>query len=269
MRQTEQLSLRAFERAVSGRLYVRCATTAGFGCLLVLLGLVQAARSVPAVDISRYVVKRTSGPINIDGVIDEPSWKAAASTGPFALNDGSGPPQNRVEAKMLWDDEKLYFAFECDDTDLFATMKRRDEHLWEEEAVEMFIDPDGDGKNYLELQVNPLGTFLDIFILTPVVPIPYESYTIPAKWAVKVNGSVNRSSDRDHGWTAEVLLPLKEAVTAPHLPPEDGDRWRLGLYRIERRPLMQLIAWSPTLKPSFHTPSRFGEITFSTKMAGR
>jgi hypothetical protein len=245
---------------------------AGTGCMLgliVLLLFAEAAPGVPPAEISRYTVKRTLGPIEIDGVLDEPSWTAAQTTGPFGLNDGSGRPENRVEARLVWDDERLYFAFDCEDSDLFATMRRRDEHLWEEEAVEMFIDPDGDGRNYLELQVNPLNTFLDIFILTPVVPIPYESYTVPAKWAVKVNGSVNDSSDRDRGWTAEIQLPLKEAVTAANLPPKDGDRWRVGLYRIERRPKMQLMAWSPTLKPSFHTPARFGEITFSTKKAGQ
>ena len=57
-------------------------------------------------------------------------------------------------------------------------------------------------------------------------------------------------------------------MTAPNLPPKDGDHGRLNLYRIERKPKDQLIAWSPTLKPSFHTPSRFGEVTFSTRPAG-
>jgi Carbohydrate family 9 binding domain-like len=257
-------TLRAWSRAGE------CAVVAGAGVSMGLMGTLLLAEEGPVVpsDISSYTVKRALGPIQIDGALDEASWKAAETTGPFRLNDGSGSAQNRVEAKLIWDDERLYFAFDCEDTDVFATMKRRDEHLWEEEVVEMFIDPDGDGKNYLELEVNPLNTFLDIFILTPVVPIPYESYTIPAKWAVNVKGSVNDSSDRDGGWTAEIELPLKEAVTAANLPPKDGDKWRLGLYRIERRPKLELIAWSPTLKPSFHTPARFGEITFSTKKAG-
>ncbi|MCI0421812.1 MAG: carbohydrate-binding family 9-like protein [Acidobacteria bacterium] len=228
----------------------------------------QAAPAPANLGISRYTVKRTLGPIKIDGVFDEPSWRAAASTGPFRLNDGSGSPPSRVEAKMLWDEQNLYFAFECDDSDLSATMTKRDEHLWQEEVVEIFVDPDGDEKNYIELEVNPLGTFIDLFVLTPVVPIPFESYNIPAKWAVKVDGTIKNSSDRDKGWTVELSLPLKEAVTAPNLPPKDGDKWRLNLYRIERKPLEQYIAWSPTLKPSFHTPSRFGEVTFSTWKAG-
>jgi hypothetical protein len=228
----------------------------------------QAATVLASTDISRYTVARTLGPIKVDGVFDEPSWRAAKSTGAFRANDGSDTVTSRVEAKMLWDDLNLYFAFECEDTDVAATMTKRDEHLWQEEVVEVFIDPDGDEKNYIELEVNPLGAFLDLFVLTPVVPIPYESYNIPAKWAVKVDGTVQNSSDRDRGWSVELAVPLKEAVTAPNLPPKDGDRWRLNLYRIERKPKDQLIAWSPTLKPSFHTPSRFGEVTFSTRKAG-
>ena len=228
----------------------------------------HAATAPPGTDISHYTVMRTLGPIKVDGVFDEPSWRVATSTGAFRANDGSETVTSRVEAKMLWDDSNLYFAFECDDTDITATMTKRDEHLWQEEVVEVFIDPDGDEKNYIELEVNPLGTFLDLFVLTPVVPIPYESYNIPAHWAVKVDGTVQNSSDRDRGWKVELAVPLKEAVTAPNLPPKNGDKWRLNLYRIERKPKDQLIAWSPTLKPSFHTPSRFGEVTFSTRKAG-
>jgi len=218
--------------------------------------------------ISRYTVKRTLGPIVVDGVFDEPSWTAAAGTGPFLLNDGTGFPAASTEAKMLWDDQNLYFAFECEDTDIFATMKLRDEHLWEEEVVEVFIDPDGDQANYIELEVNPLSTFLDLFVLKPVVPIPYESYNIAAKWAVKVHGTVNNSEDKDKGWEVEISVPLKEAVTTTHLPPEESDQWRLNLYRIERKPKEEYSAWSPTLASSYHTPARFGEITFSKRKAG-
>jgi cellulose/xylan binding protein with CBM9 domain len=219
-------------------------------------------------EISRYTVKRALGTIRVDGVLDESSWKAAAGTGPFMLNDGTGLPATKTEAKMLWDDQNLYFGFQCEDTDLFATMKVRDQHLWEEEVVEIFIDPDNDQLNYIELEINPLKTLLDLFVLKPIVPIPYESYNIPAKWAVKVNGTVNNSTDKDKGWTVELSLPLKEAVTAPHLPPNEDDKWRLNLYRIEKKPKEEYSAWSPTLVSSYHTPARFGEITFSNRKAG-
>src|SRR5262245_20856126 len=81
----------------------------------------HAAAMPPSTDISHYTVMRTLGPINVNGIFDEPSWRAAKSTGPFRANDGSETVTSRVEAKMLWDDSNLYFAFQCGDTDLFAT----------------------------------------------------------------------------------------------------------------------------------------------------
>ena len=248
----------------------RCASSAAFFCLLAPLIFGQATSNTRSDrDISHYVIRKTLGPIAVDGVLDEASWKAAASTGPFRLNDGTGYPKHKVEAKILWDETNLYFGFQCEDTDIFATMKKRDQHLWEEEVVEIFIDPDGDQRDYIELEINPLGTFLDLFVLRPVIPIPYESYNIPAQWAVKVDGTVNNSSDKDRGWTVELSMPLQEAVTAPNLPPKEGDKWRLNLYRIEQRPLAENSAWSPTLTPSYHTPARFGEISFSVQKVGK
>ncbi len=250
------------------RLIFKIALTSIAG--LFVLGSLKVTRPADnsASDISRYTVKRTLGTIRVDGVLDEWSWKTATSTGSFLLNEGSGLPATKTEAKMLWDDQNLYFGFQCEDTDLFATMKVRDQHLWEEEVVEIFIDPDNDQLNYIELEINPLNTFLDLFVLKPVVPIPYESYNIPAKWAVKVNGTINNSTDQDKGWTVELSMPLKEAITSAHMPPHDGDKWRLNLYRIEKKPKEEYSAWSPTLNASYHTPARFGEITFSNRKAG-
>jgi len=99
---------------------------------VMLLWQIPAATPTAGLDISRYTVMRTLGPIKVDGVFDEPSWRAAKSTGAFRANDGSQTPTSKVEAKMIWDDSNLYFAFECEDTDLFATMTKRDEHLWQE-----------------------------------------------------------------------------------------------------------------------------------------
>ena len=43
--------------------------------------------------------------------------------------------------------------------------------------------------------------------------------------------------------------------------PRAGDRWRLNLYRQDRAGNAAL-ALSPTLRPSFHTPERFGWLEF-------
>jgi hypothetical protein len=97
----------------------------------------------------------------IDGVLEEAVWRRAPS---LTLRDIKGRNAPATTAKLLWDDKNLYIAFDCADTDIWATKTQRDDFLWEEEVVEVFIDPDGDGCNYYEFQVNPLGTQIDLLI---------------------------------------------------------------------------------------------------------
>jgi hypothetical protein len=51
------------------------------------------------------------------------------------------------------------------------------------------------------------------------------------------------------------------------LPPKNNDKMRINFYRIDRRDNVSspdLYAWSPTMNGSYHTPSKFGYIVFST-----
>ena len=141
-------------------------------------------------------------------------------------------------------------------------MRRRDGHLWHEEVVEVFLQADPAKPSYIELEVNPLGTMLDIYMLAARKPLHYESWNSEKlRWAVRVDGTVDgRGGDRE--WTCEIALPMEDVVTAPHNPPLPGDRWRMNLYRGEHYPTAAGLAWSPTLQDDFHIPQRFGELVF-------
>ena len=218
------------------------------------------ARPVPA-----YEVSRTTTPVRVDGRPDEPAWARAGSVGDFVLNGDGAPAPYRTEAKVLYDDRFIYFFFRSADENVWATMRRRDEHLWHEEVVEVFLQADPRQPSYIELEVNPLGTMLDIYLLDRRRPLHYESWNSAGlKWAVSVDGKVDgRGGDR--GWTCEIALPLEDVVTAPRLPPRPGDRWRLNLYRVEKLPAPAGMAWSPTLEGDFHVPSMFGELVFTDR----
>jgi hypothetical protein len=145
-------------------------------------------------------------------------------------------------------------------------MKRRDQHLWLEEVVEFFVQADEHKPSYIEVEVNPLGTLLDLYMLDVRKPLHYESWNSEKiKWAVQVVGTVDGKGG-DQEWTCEVALPMEDVVTAPHLPPQAGDKWRLNLYRVEQRSAPRELAWSPTLQNDFHVPKRFGEIVFTARM---
>ena len=212
-------------------------------------------------------VWRAAAPIKVDGRLDDAAWAKAPGVGEFVNNADGSPSLYRTEAKVLYDDRFLYFAFRCVDADIWATMKRRDEHLWEEEVVEVFLQADPRHPNYIELEVNPLGAMLDIYLLDIRKPLRYESWNSERlQWAVRVDGTVD-GKEGDREWTCEIALPHEDVATAPRVPPQPGDRWRLNLYRVEKRPARAGLAWSPTLNRDFHTPSRFGELVFTDRQA--
>lgn len=210
-----------------------------------------------------YEVALTRMPIKVDGKLNEEAWAKAPGVGDFVNNSDGSKSSYKTEAKLLYDENFLYFAFRCADDNIWSTLKRRDEHLWEEEVVEVFLQADPSQPSYIELEVNPLGTMLDIYLLGIRKPLHYESWNSEKlRWGVQVFGTVDGKAG-DHEWTCEIALPMEDIVTAPHRPPQLGDRWRMNLYRGEHLPTPAGLAWSPTLQDDFHVPKKFGEIVFT------
>jgi hypothetical protein len=212
-----------------------------------------------------YEVARVTTPIKVDGQLSERAWVDAASINTFANNRDGSPSKLQTEARILYDDRFIYFSFRAVDKNIWATMKRRDEHLWLEEVVEVFLQANPSIPNYIELEVNPLGTMLDIYLIDTRKPLHYESWNSEhLQWAVHVDGTVD-GKEGDREWTCEIALPLEDVATATHLPPHPGDRWRVNLYRVERLPDVVELAWSPTMQDDFHVLPRMGEIVFTNR----
>ncbi len=233
-------------------------------CLIVVSALVVTFGQTPAQSRPLYEVWRTTQPIKVDGVLDDPAWVKAPRLGPFVNNrDGSASPL-KTEARVLYDDKFVYFASRFEDENIWATMRKRDEHLWTEEVMEVFLRADQTQKSYIELEVNPLGALIDIFLLDVRKPLHYESWNSEKiQWAVHVDGTVD-GQPGDREWTCEIAFPLEDVVPAPNIPPKPGDRWLLNMYRVEKLPAPAALAWSPTGR-DFHQPDKFGEIVFTDR----
>lgn len=212
-----------------------------------------------------YEVSRTTVPIKVDGLLDDPAWAKAPLLGPFLNNRDGSPSPLKTEAKILYDDKFIYFASRFEDENIWATMRKRDEHLWTEEVVEVFLQADPTKTDYIELEVNPLGALIDIYLLDVRKPLHYESWNSEKiQWAVHVNGTVD-GLPGDKDWTCEIAFPMEDVIPAPNIPPKPGDRWRLNMYRVEKLPERASLAWSPTGK-DFHRPDLFGEIVFTDRL---
>jgi hypothetical protein len=211
-----------------------------------------------------YTCRRAPVPIVIDGQI-EATWDTALPLS-FRRNLDGGEPRFSTTARMLWDDDYLYVCYQCQDKDVWATIVERDAPLWEEEVIEIFIDANCDQISYVEIEVNPLNTVVDLFVLNRAGSEPrflFDWDSCGMMHAVQVQGDVNAHDGRDVGWTAELAIPWGDLVTAPHLPPHPGDVWRANLYRIDQyHGQEELSAWSPTQGPTYHVPQRFAQLIF-------
>ena len=80
---------------------------------------------------------------------------------------------------------------------------------------------------------------------------------------MKLNGTLDNSSDKDTGYTVEIRIPFASLSKAKQAPPKLGDTWRVNLYAMENN---GGVAWSPILgQGNFHKASRFGRLLWADK----
>jgi hypothetical protein len=213
-----------------------------------------------------YTVTRTTGPIAIDGKLDDAPWQKAASTGPFVGSNQGGPTHSECSAKLLYDDAFLYVAYDVHDDDIWGTHLKRDDPIYGEEVVEIFIDADGDGRTYNELEVSPHNVIFDAAFEERRKDLDKAMlWDSGMESAVQIQGTIDDPSDVDRGWTVEMKIPIKNLYAVPHTPPQSGDVWRFNLYRLDwynNRKVNEGQAYSPLYIGDFHNLPRFAYLKF-------
>ncbi|MCE5252203.1 carbohydrate-binding family 9-like protein [bacterium] len=242
--------------------------------VVMLIGFILASRpNTPAAqDVKAYTVNRAVGTITLDGKLDDAAWKNAPEAVFTETNTGKPVPLKST-VRVLWDDTNIYFGFYCEDPDAWATLDKFDDPLWGEEVVEVFIDPENKCHTYYELEVNPIGTAVDLFIINQGREHDGR-FTGWKEWncrnlkaAAYTEGDGRKEGTKDKYWTVELAIPFEQIWTADNRPPKDGDMWRINCYRIERGDSKNkdddwYAAFNPTKRGSFHTPWEFGKFTF-------
>ncbi|MCX6954342.1 MAG: PQQ-dependent sugar dehydrogenase [Verrucomicrobia bacterium] len=225
------------------------------GCLGWSITSTRAAEAVEAVEC--HWAPR---PPVIDGKIDEAVWRRAEVMENFQMSwqpEGQRKPATATRARLLWDNEYLYFAAEMEDTDVSAKITEHDGKLWSEDVFELFFKPATDRPGYYEFQVNPRNTQLDMFLPARGAG-GYDKYVRAGDFhwttAVQVRGTLNDQGDKDRGWTVEGRIPWKDFQPTGGRPAV-GAVWLHALCRYDYSAGLaepSLSTNAPLTKPSFH-----------------
>ncbi|MFA6109587.1 MAG: SUMF1/EgtB/PvdO family nonheme iron enzyme [Candidatus Latescibacterota bacterium] len=237
----------------------------------------------------QYVIYRASAPIVIDGRIEEKAWQDAEWTEPF--EDAQSPycplPWKMTRAKVLHDDENLYFAARLQEENVWGQIAKRDTISYWDNDFEIFVDPTADAVNYFEFEMTALNQMFDMWHENDNHRNALADGTFDApnmRHAVQVQGTLNYHHDLDDGWTVEVMIPYRDLLPwnpGMQVPPRRGDMWRLNFSRVQYLHVYTQLfpyllpyspcedwVWAATFTGDLHVPEMWAKGVFSNLPAG-
>lgn len=197
-------------------------------------------------------IPKTSAAPVIDGVLDDAIWQAAPTAAVNHINDDVGTevePQYVATAMAAYDDSMLYVAFRNGEPNpgaLTTTSPGHDVDVWMDDEIELFIEPAHMGAQpYYHIMINAANVTQDD-----------ESGGIGAAWEP---GSLNSAVDigADY-WALELEISFADLGISGS---PEGQTWGWNFNRHIVSGVDIWVAWATT-GAGFHTPERFGNLTF-------
>lgn len=192
------------------------------------------------------VVGGSPAMVSIQGLLKQP-----VAVPHFVSFRNKGLPTQRTEVRLTHDANYLYVVFTCyadDTTRLLTACAKHDGPVWRDDSVEIFLDPDNDGKNCYHLIANAVGTQYD----------EYGRLGTPESW----DGPwYTMSRIEEKAWHLSAAIPFSSLGLET---PKSGDVWGVNLGRNERV-RGEISSWSPVLG-EFAEPQYFGRIVFSREL---
>jgi hypothetical protein len=161
---------------------------------------VLAAQSLAAQQAPIHV-GRISGPVTIDGHVDEPAWSAIA---PLPLTTylpvAGRKPSDSSEVRLAYDDKYLYASarfFVSNPGEIQSTSLGRDQ-LGPDDRFRIMLDSYDDNRTAVGFLVTPSGAKSD-YDMTD------DGNNVSNNWNTYWDAATSRDA---HGWYAEVRIPF-------------------------------------------------------------
>lgn len=192
----------------------------------------------------------------IDGKLNDEAWKQAQFLKDFILFREETGAKEKTSAYICCDDKNLYIAAELFESQMSFIRKIktiRNDEVWTDDCLEIFIDSEFSQKDYAHFIINPLGTRQDNLSVKIDQAEVSEKQT-SLDWTAK-------TSQTDDRWIVEIAIPWE--IIAKKCP---APRSILG-FNIARqeRPSGEVSSWSNLRKESgFHQPDKFGIVSIGS-----
>lgn len=171
-------------------------------------------------------IRKSTGHITLDGILDEPDWQNADVAKDFFLNYpvDTTHAEFQTEARVTFDDHQFYVSFVCfdDKTPNVIQSLRRDYDFDTNDNMGVMIGPYNDAINGFYFIVTPMGVQLEGTIASGGADGD-GSYN--STWDNKWYSKVVRHDDR---WIAEIAIPFKSFRYK-----SDVDEWNITFLRYD------------------------------------
>ena len=197
---------------------------------------------MPALDAAEKIV--------IDGKADDKAWNKAKSY--FLLPNPAVKSESvevRTSFKALRDKDNFYFFVSCEEpltSKMTSIIRKRDDtNIWQDNEVELFLDPDCSGKGGYQLIFNSSGSLSD----NHFAPLLNWKWDSGAEWRVRITPGSS--------WNLEVRLPVKNMKAAKNKLSFNVIRSRFA--GNDRDPFQ---TWSPKVRRG-HDVENYGTLEFT------
>lgn len=217
--------------------------------LSLLISFNAIAQSLEDIPTTIYTTQKiTTKSPSIDGLLNDESWNAVEWSGEYTQHQpefGVAPLQQST-FKILYDDENLYLAFRCFDTEpdkIVKRMSRRDG--FDGDWIEINIDSYNDKRTAFSFTISASGVRGDEFVSNDGQN--WDTSWNPI-WFAKTNVDTE-------GWTAEMRIPLSQLRYADKEEQVWGIQSTRRIFRNEER-----STWQPIPQNAGVWVSAFGEL---------
>ena len=226
------------------RLTVTCMTS-----MVLFAG--QVAQSADNFPIWVYPAPKAAQAPVLDGKLDDACWQAAPKANDFALHMTLKRAKIQTRFRVTYDDKCLYLGIVCDEP-LAGRLRKTprashdDPAVFQQECIELFVDPFHDHRTYYQIVVNVSETVSD-------------NSQMDKKWNSRTRAGTRIGSDR---WVMEIAVPWADLGVRRIKP---GMLMGLSVCRDREIGQRRWSSWCHMPK-SFHRTEIFGHLVLSTDL---